>query len=552
MRILAFNITHDSSVASIHNGKLEFFCKEERLSKIKRDKHPFKSLNLYKEKNFGKVDKILYCTPSNNEPDIFTTYRYFLSKNFGKDISIENYSFLQHHLCHASLGFFNSNFDKALVFVIDRNGSIFFQNALPVARESESVFLFDSIKNKIDIKYKSFWLDNIKDKKTVQNLLKNYYVDVDIDASTEFGIVKIYESATTLIGQPILENGKTMGLSSYGDITNCNKLYHQSNVIEEKFSHIDDIEDRPCCLKGHESKISKTINEENYKFYADHAKNVQIETQNAVLKLIEKYTKSTDIKNVCIVGGYGLNILANAHYLKNLSDINFYFEPVADDTGISIGAAMLEYYLSTGIKPLPVKNNFYHYWDNSEIIPETKNIKKTNLKEISRLLIEQKSVAVYDGAPEAGPRALGHRSILFDARNIDAKNIINKIKKREWYRPFAGVILEDHFDSYFDTLGLKNSPYMTVSFECKKHTKDLVPGIIHVDNTCRIQTVKDGFLYDLLLEFYKFTGCPMLLNTSFNLAGQPLVQSKQDALLTFEQSELDYLYFVQENSIIFK
>lgn len=550
MRILAFNITHDSSVASIHDGKLEFFCKEERLTRLKRDSHPFESIKIYKKLNFGKIDKILYCTPTNDSKEIYQAYRDFLQKTFDQNIPIINFSSLQHHLCHAALSYFNSKFEKSLIFVIDRDGSVFFVNELAEARESESVFFFD--KSNFNILYKSFYLNNINHKNFVEKEIKKYYQNVDINVQSEFSIVKVYEAATTLINQHPLENGKTMGLSSYGKNENLLNLIENFSINDDYFTHINLHGNYVSCFKECESLIQSNFSENNFEIYANFAKNVQQDTQNAVLRLIEKYTKSTNIKNVCIVGGYGLNILANAHYLKNLSDINFYFEPVADDTGISIGAAMLEYYLSTGIKPLPVKNNFYHYWDNSEIIPETKNIKKTNLKEISRLLIEQKSVAVYDTAPEAGPRALGHRSILFDARNKDAKNIINKIKKREWYRPFAGVILEDHFDSYFDTLGLKNSPYMTVNFECKQHTKDLVAGIIHVDNTCRIQTVKDGFLYDLLLEFYKLTGCPMLLNTSFNLAGQPLVQYKQDALLTFEQSELDYLYFVQENNLIFK
>lgn len=552
MRILAFNITHDSSVASIHDGKLEFFCKEERLTRVKRDSHPIESIKLYKTLNFGEIDKILYCTPSNNSNEMYVAYYNFLKKTFNKNIPIINFSSLQHHLCHAALSYFNSKFDKSLIFVIDRDGSIFFIDGLAASRESESIFLFDESMSNFNILYKSFYLNSINHKNFVEKEIKKYYKNADINVSSEFSIVKVYEAATTLINQHPLENGKTMGLSSYGKKENLLNLIENFSINDHYFTHIGLHGENVSCFKGYETLIKSNFSENNFEIYANFAQNVQQNTQNAVLKLIEKYTKSTNIKNVCIVGGYGLNILANSHYLKNLSDINFYFEPVADDTGISIGAAMLEYYLSTGIKPLSVKNNFYHYWDNSEIIPETKNIKKTNLKEISRLLIEQKSVAVYDGAPEAGPRALGHRSILFDARNIDAKNIINKIKKREWYRPFAGVILEDHFDSYFDTLGLKNSPYMTVSFECKKHTKDLVPGIIHVDNTCRIQTVKDGFLCDLLLEFYKLTGCPMLLNTSFNLAGKPLVQSKQDALLTFEQSELDYLYFVQENNLIFK
>jgi len=170
------------------------------------------------------------------------------------------------------------------------------------------------------------------------------------------------------------------------------------------------------------------------------------------------------------------------------------------------------------------------------------------------LLISQKSVAIFEGNPEVGPRALGHRSILFDPRNKDCKGIVNKIKKREWYRPFAGIILEEKFSDYFQTCGIKKSKYMTISFECIDGVNEFVPGIIHVDNTCRIQTVShedNPFLYELLKHFYDKTGCPMLLNTSFNSAGEPLIQTKKDALTMLYSSDLDAVYFNDQKKIFF-
>ena len=145
---------------------------------------------------------------------------------------------------------------------------------------------------------------------------------------------------------------------------------------------------------------------------------------------------------------------------------------------------------------------------------------------------------------------MGHRSILFDPRNKDAKDIVNKIKKREWYRPFAGIILEEHFDEYFETLGLKSSPNMTVSFVAKEKALQECPGIIHVDGTCRIQTVTSGYMAEVLREFHNETGVPVLLNTSFNLAGKPLVHTTQDALDTLNDSMLDAVYFVQDDSLV--
>jgi predicted NodU family carbamoyl transferase len=152
MRILAFNVTHDSSVCSLNNGKVEFFCKEERLSRKKRDKHPFKSLELYHSLNFGKIDHILYLTPSNNEYLGEIVYKEYINKKFNLDL--ENYSSLLHHKCHAALAFYHSNFKESLVFVIDRNGSIVFINDVEVCRESESVYVFD--KNRKVITEKTF------------------------------------------------------------------------------------------------------------------------------------------------------------------------------------------------------------------------------------------------------------------------------------------------------------------------------------------------------------------------------------------------------------
>jgi len=547
MRILSFNVTHDSSVCSLNNGKIEFFCKEERLSRKKRDKHPFKSLELYHSLNFGKIDHVLYLTPSNNKPLAETIYREYINKKF--NLNIENYSSLLHHKCHAALSFYHSNFKEALVFVIDRNGSIVFINDLEACRESESVYFFNKNKE-IKTLYKSFWLINDLNlkKEDINKKIKNFYSNVDIKVNSQFGIVKVYEAATTLIGQNNLENGKTMGLSSYGENKNLKKYFDKNGVIENNFTHIKINNHDSSCFYKEENKIEKNITKENYKYYANKAKNVQLETQKEVLKLIKKYVKRTKINNVCIVGGYGLNVVANNFYLKNLPNVNFYFEPVSDDTGITIGAAILKYIENNKIIYPPI-NNFYHYYNNNDKIDEGKI---SSIEEVCNLLINQKSIAIFDGNPEVGPRALGHRSILFDPRNKNCKEIINILKNREWYRPFAGVINKNLFKKYFINLGINESPYMTINFEFKNKYKKLFPGITHIDGTCRVQTVTNGFLFKLINLFNKKTKCPFLLNTSFNIAGEPLIQTKKEALHMFNNTKLDALYFVEDNVLLKK
>ena len=168
-----------------------------------------------------------------------------------------------------------------------------------------------------------------------------------------------------------------------------------------------------------------------------------------------------------------------------------------------------------------------------------------NKSEVVKNIIDGKIVAIFQGGSEWGPRALGNRSILFDPRNPDAKDIVNKVKKREWYRPFAGTILLEHANDYFDMVTIKETPYMSYAIPAKQKAKDEVPGIIHVDGTCRIQTVtreQNKHFYDLIEEFYKQTGVPILFNTSFNLAGEPLVETLEDAKDTVNRSDIDLLY----------
>ena len=168
-----------------------------------------------------------------------------------------------------------------------------------------------------------------------------------------------------------------------------------------------------------------------------------------------------------------------------------------------------------------------------------------SIEEAVTILLEQKPLVIFQGPSEWGPRALGNRSILFDPRNKDAKNIVNFFKKREWWRPLAGTILLEHVHEWFDIATLKESPFMSFAVDAKQQAIEKIPSIVHVDNTCRIQTVtKEQNLnyYNLINEFYKKTNVPILLNTSFNLAGYPIVETLEQAIWTCSGSEFKYLY----------
>lgn len=174
--------------------------------------------------------------------------------------------------------------------------------------------------------------------------------------------------------------------------------------------------------------------------------------------------------------------------------------------------------------------------------------------DVAKLIAEGNVVSIFQGRSESGPRALGNRSILFSPRLKDGNFYINKIKGREWYRPVAGTILEEYFEEYFDTNGLKSSPYMSFALDVKAEKTFYIPAITHVDNTCRIQTlnIKQNFhYYNLIFAHNKLTNIPIIGNTSFNLGGEPIVETKEDAIDVIQRSEIEFLYMPENNLLIF-
>jgi carbamoyltransferase len=542
MNILSINYgLHDASACILKDGEVVIYFKEERISGVKRDTDPILSI-VNCVKNFNeKIDYVLVISYPNAK-------KYARIINKLSNTSIDNlveFSY-NHHLSHASLAFYNSGFKKSIVVVVDGQGSIFTDSLA----ECETVYLasypnnFEClIKNLSRNKEHShFEIDEEFNRKIVPH--KNYEYNIN---ENEGGIVNVYNTASVLISQGVLENGKTMGLSSYGSPTDYPKFFNEKSqpnweLFTEENSH-------KRLFKGHEDKVIKELTEENHKFYADYAYEVQVQTQEAVGSLIERAIQKSGCNNVCMIGGYGMNIVANHYYLQRFPDVEFYFEPNADDGGLPIGAAMLYYHALTKDKTIrPLKTTSFHGIHYEVSLYKGKT---TSIKDIANLLNQDKSVAVYTGLAEAGQRALGNRSILFNALNPDAKDLVNKIKKREWYRPFACMVLEEDVNIYFDMSRIKSSPFMTICFPVRPEYVKIIPGVTHVDDTCRVQTVSqtDGYLYEILQEFKKLSGHGILLNTSFNLAGEPLVETPEDAFNTLNNSCLDYLWFEETQQL---
>lgn len=182
-----------------------------------------------------------------------------------------------------------------------------------------------------------------------------------------------------------------------------------------------------------------------------------------------------------------------------------------------------------------------------------KVIKNITYEKVANLIYSNKIVAIFQGNDEGGPRALGNRSILFNPTHYSMLNKVNEVKLREWYRPFAGSILLDDFEDWFINGSIKESPFMTFAIELKSEKITKIPAIVHMNKTCRVQTVtqeQNKHYYNLISAFKKVSGVPIIGNTSFNLAKQPIVHTIKDALETFDVSNIDYLYLPEKACLI--
>ena len=531
MNVLGIHSGHDSSICLLSNGRIRKYFLTERFS---RSKHDF-------DLPLQQIESII----SNNDivgiaVSTLHSYNYDTQKFIDDYLKCINnlrwYDYSKnHHISHASISYHNSGFKEALIFVIDAYGSSLKSN-YTVLGECESVYKYTSQGEKL--LYKKVIPRDADRLTPFEPVISEY------DCDSPMGIGLLYDMAALSIGDTVDGCGKAMGLSSYGNDNNqFNNMFLYENKLNNNFFLSNNIQD---FFKNPTNKITK----ENYKKYADFCHEVQQQTQKALGDLIEKWSKETGIKNICISGGYGMNVVANYYLLKRFQSLNFYFEPVCNDNGVSIGAAMHLYSkLKKWYQPKVKQNtttSFHGY--NYSYSSFLQYGVKESVSGIANKLKNNKSVAVYFGRAEAGQRALGNRSILFNALNPNAKDIVNKIKNREWYRPFAAVVLEEDANYYFDMSLMPSSPHMTVAFPVKT---DLIPGVTHVDDTCRVQTVakEDGHLYDLLVEFKKMAGHGILLNTSLNLAGDPLVETPQEAFNVLMTSELDYLWFPEINRV---
>tara|TARA_B100001093_G_C26832973_1_gene1016993 strand:+ start:774 stop:2459 length:1686 start_codon:yes stop_codon:yes gene_type:complete len=545
--ILGIQIGHKSSVALYKNENLIYYNQEERLTKIKNDAAlPIKCLDQVKNIT-SSIDMVMVTSYDGGHHASPIKY-YLLRLNLIKHDQLVFYTHKGHHLTHATKAYFSSGFKDALIFVVDGRGSNYNLSNGAAAYETVSVY-----KTTKDYKLKAIYKKLFTKEPNIKNLKVRYDIDYPevgsirtphIDKQTKFEIVDTHTLAHMYTSVANFfdwhnEEGKLMGLSAYGKPNNkIKKLLNTKDFINND---------------------SMTINRDKFPEITNHLETLAFETQkkfeNDYFDLVKKYVnKNPKITNIVCTGGASLNVVNNLNLLEKFKKLNIYIDPMCGDEGNSIGTCQ-QYLHAINKFFTPIKNIYLgpNYSIKFNLNVDEK-IKKVNTKNIIKLLTDKNIVAVYQQKAEAGPRALGNRSLLMDPRIKNGNDIMNTIKGREKFRPLACCILEEKAKEWFEMKTLKKSPHMMYAVKAKNKTKKLISSIVHKDNTCRVQTIskKDNpFMYQLLIEFYKKTKVPILMNTSFNLRKKPIVETPDDALETLRNSEFEYLFFPDTKDLIY-
>jgi len=446
--------------------------------------------------------------------------------------------FPEHHISHAAYAFFTSPFNESAILSVDGVGE---------------------------------WTT------TAFGTGKNTSINLTNDIRWPHSLGLFYSAFTYFLGFRVNEGEyKLMGLASYGkpkyydlimnnliDVKKDGSIHlnmkyfaytHANKMVNSKFEELFG-----CQVRKEDSEIEQ--------IHFDIGASVQLVLEEILLKMVNHVHKETKLDNLCLCGGVALNGVANGRILKEGPFKKIHIPPSPGDAGSAIGCAMYAYYsifqkernVSLD-KDSMIKNNVYvgPEYNNEKIeeflklynIPYEKFEHDQLLKKTVELILKQKVVGWYQGRMEWGPRALGNRSILGDPRSEKMKDILNeKIKHREKFRPFAPSILEEYTSEYFD-IDI-SSPYMLLVAKVKK--PEVIPAITHIDGTGRLQTVSkksNPLYYNLINEFFNQTGVPVLINTSMNVRGEPIVNTPEDAFSMLLKTDMDAIvmgnYLIQK------
>jgi carbamoyltransferase len=584
---------HDAAAVLLRDGQLIAAAEEERFSRIKHDygfpKNAIKycleaggttgpdlDYVVFFEKPFRKLDRIL-ATVLQTYPQSWKVFResmiswvldkLWVASTLETELGIkkDKVLFSEHHLSHAASAYLCSPFDESAILTVDGVGE--WVTATYGIGKGNDIRLFKQM-----------------------------------DFPHSIGL--LYSAFTAFLGFEVNEGEyKVMGMAPYGEpryVDKVWKLVHQNadgsfsldmdyfsfhhsteKTYSKKFEQLFGAP-RPTKLHfftegtgfpkyfGEPPANIHEISKLN-QHYADIAASIQHVTEELILGMARNLQKETGLKNLCIAGGVGLNSVANTRIMRETPFEQVFVQPAAGDGGGALGAALWAYNTLLG-KPRSFRMD-HAYWGRSYGASEITTFLQSNkipyhlienedqmLDQVVERLMGGKVIGWYQGRFEWGPRALGHRSIIADPRNPDMKDIVNsKIKFREPYRPFAPSVLAECAEKYFELPRATShypARYMLYVVPVKPEAQSTLPAITHVDGTGRLQTVfKDQSprYYKLIERFGQATGVPVILNTSFNLRGEPIVTTPANAFNTFIKSEMDSLvldnYLIEKSSL---
>lgn len=572
---------HDAAAALLRDGELIAAAEEERFTRKKHDyEFPQHAIDfclkqggiteadldyvVFFEKPFLKFERLLLSTmqtfPKSRRlfQEAMITWlgdklwiKHLIQKRFG--VPSSKILFSEHHLSHAASAFFCSPFDEAAILTVDGVG--------------EWTTASMGIGKGTDIR-----------------LLK------EIRFPHSLGL--LYSAFTAFLGFEVNEGEyKVMGMAPFGSpryVDRVNKLirvaadgsfeldmeyfsfhYSSKRTFNRKFEALFGTPRDPKAhfftpTSGYPSYFGEKpgnfleLAHQN-QYYADVAASIQQVTEEVLLKMANQVYKETGLTRLCLAGGVALNSVANGRILRETPFQELYIQPAAGDGGGALGAALYAYHTVLG-KPRRFVME-HAYWGEEHGPQEIERfLRETGIayqrfddeeklvQEVVDCLVSGKVIGWFQGRFEWGPRALGHRSILADPRRPDMKDLVNvKIKFREPFRPFAPSVLANRAEEYFELPGaVQHYParFMLYVVNVKKDQQNVMPAITHVDGTGRLQTVREEDnprYYRLIKTFGEVTGVPVLLNTSFNLKGEPIVNTPREAFNTFSKSGMDVL-----------
>ena len=573
---------HDSAASILQNGKIIAAAQEERFTRKKHDaSYPYNAIEFvlkYSNLKLSDINKIVfYEKPFLKFERLLETYVAFAPKGYisfskamplwigeklfqknllfnklkahdKKFISDKNIFFSDHHLSHSASAFFPSPFEEAAILTADGVG------------EWATTTVAIGKKNNLEIKKEIHFPHSL-------GLLYSaftYYTGFKVNS----GEYKLMGLAP--YGKPVYEDKvkKLLDIKDDGTFKLDQNYFNYATgltMTNDKFNK----------LFG--KKPRDPLNEELTQFHMDIAASVQKVTEEIMIKLAKGIRKEYGIKNLCLAGGVALNCVANGKILQEKIFDNIWIQPAAGDAGGSLGAALALWHLELGKERVvnlndDMKGSYLgNEFKQEEIESELKSIGASFdtfeyddlINKTSEILANEKAVGWFQGRMEFGPRALGSRSILGDPRSDKMqKNLNLKVKYRESFRPFAPSVLKEDLSDWFEIEA--DSPYMLLVAKIKSKKKiemtdtqkklfgidklnikrSEIPAVTHIDYTARIQTVNKNNnkrYYDLINKFKERTGCPILVNTSFNVRGEPIVNTPSDAFRCFMGTELDYL-----------